>query len=51
MMMENLDAATAAFEVGYENPAQFSREYKRSFGTPPKRDVTQLRERLSMDFT
>jgi len=51
MITENVDAATAAFEVGYENPSQFSREYKRTFGSPPKRDVTQLRERLSVDFT
>lgn len=47
MMTENLDAAAAAFEVGYENPAQFNREYKRTFGTPPKRDITKIRQMLS----
>jgi AraC-like DNA-binding protein len=31
--------ATAAFEVGYESPTQFSREYTRKFGAPPKRDL------------
>ena len=50
MMMENLDAATAAFEVGYENPAQFSREYKRSFGSPPKQDITNIRQMMSTGF-
>lgn len=44
MLTENLDAAAAAFEVGYENPAQFSREYKRTYGIPPKRDITKLRQ-------
>lgn len=43
MLNEHLDAATAAFKVGYESPSQFSREYGRQFGTPPKRDVAELR--------
>ena len=43
MLMERLDAATAAFEVGYESPSQFSREYHRVFGAPPLRDITSLR--------
>ena len=32
---ENLPISTAAFEVGYESPSQFSREFKRYFGMPP----------------
>lgn len=32
----------AAFEVGYESPSQFSREYARLFGEPPKRDAKRL---------
>ena len=43
MLNEHLDAATAAFKVGYESPSQFSREYGRQFGTPPKRDISELR--------
>jgi len=39
MLAENLDAATASFEVGYESPSQFSREYSRLFGAPPLRDI------------
>ena len=31
--------SAAAFDVGYESPAQFSREYARKFGVPPKRDL------------
>ena len=43
MLTERLDAATAAFQVGYESPSQFSREYRRLFGAPPLRDITYLR--------
>jgi transcriptional regulator GlxA family with amidase domain len=43
MLMDGLDAASAAFEVGYESPTQFSREYSRFFGQPPMRDVRTLR--------
>ncbi|WP_443090968.1 AraC family transcriptional regulator N-terminal domain-containing protein [Basfia succiniciproducens] len=32
---ENLPISTAAFQVGYESPSQFSREYKRYFGKAP----------------
>jgi AraC-like DNA-binding protein len=32
---------TAAFDVGYESPSQFSREYTRKFGVPPSRDLAQ----------
>lgn len=37
------DAASAGFEVGYDSPSQFSREYSRLFGAPPLRDAARLR--------
>jgi AraC-like DNA-binding protein len=43
MLGEGLDAASAAFRVGYESPSQFSREYRRMFGAPPRRDVAVLK--------
>ncbi|MGW8393209.1 AraC family transcriptional regulator N-terminal domain-containing protein [Pseudoduganella sp. HUAS MS19] len=43
MLNEHLDAASAAFRVGYESPSQFSREYSRLFGAPPRRDVDSMR--------
>jgi AraC-like DNA-binding protein len=43
MLTERLEAATAAFQVGYESPSQFSREYRRVFGAPPLHDITSLR--------
>ena len=43
MLSENMDAAAAAYQVGYESASQFSREYVRMFGTPPKRDINNLK--------
>jgi len=42
MLTEHFDASKAAFEVGYESPSQFSREYSRLFGAPPMRDIKNL---------
>jgi transcriptional regulator GlxA family with amidase domain len=44
MLTEDQDAAAAAFQVGYESPSQFSREYSRLFGNSPLRDITSLRQ-------
>jgi AraC-like DNA-binding protein len=43
MLNGGLDAASAAFEVGYESASQFNREYSRFFGQPPMRDVNARR--------
>ena len=43
MLAENADAANAAYQVGYESPSQFSREYSRMFGAPPIKDIERLR--------
>lgn len=43
MLIEGIDATSAAFEVGYESPSQFNREYKRFFGQPPMRDIKTRR--------
>ena len=43
MLVDGLDAASAAFEVGYESATQFNREYSRLFGQPPMRDIRTLR--------
>lgn len=50
MLNEHLDAASAAFRVGYESPSQFSREYSRLFGAPPKRDITNLRRESGLSI-
>jgi AraC-like DNA-binding protein len=43
MLTDGIDAASVAFEVGYESATQFNREYSRFFGQPPMRDVRILR--------
>ena len=49
MLAEDQDAAAAAFQVGYESPSQFSREYGRLFGNSPLRDITNLRQLTAME--
>jgi AraC-like DNA-binding protein len=36
------DVAAVGYAVGYDNPSQFSREYRRMFGAPPGQDVARL---------
>jgi len=43
MLMDGIDATSAAYEVGYESVSQFNREYGRLFGQPPMRDIKILR--------
>ena len=43
LMQGDIDAATAAYKVGYESQSQFSREYRRLFGAPPMQDMKKLR--------
>ena len=47
LLTENLEAAEAAFQVGYESPSHFNREYSRKFGLSPMKDIRRLREILS----
>ena len=48
MLGEDLDAASAGVRVGYEDPAYFSREYKKLFGAPPQRDIAKLRSNIEL---
>lgn len=48
MLGADMDAASAGFRVGYEDPSYFSRDYKKLFGSPPQRDIVSLRSRLDV---
>jgi AraC-like DNA-binding protein len=46
LLTENMEAAEAAFQVGYESPSHFSREYTRRFGLSPIKDIRSIREKI-----
>ena len=39
MTARGINACSAGFAVGYDSPSQFSREYRRLFGAPPRTDI------------
>jgi AraC-like DNA-binding protein len=43
MAQDGLNAGTAANEVGYESASQFSREFKRFFGSTPAEEASKMR--------
>ncbi|GMN14996.1 AraC family transcriptional regulator N-terminal domain-containing protein [Altererythrobacter sp. MTPC7] len=43
MLSEGANAGSAGFAVGYDSPSQFSREYSRLFGAPPRQDLIRLK--------
>jgi AraC-like DNA-binding protein len=48
MLADNIDASRASSAVGYDNFSQFSREYKRIFGDPPRKNIMMIRNNLSI---
>jgi AraC-like DNA-binding protein len=44
MFIDGIDCALAGHRVGYESPSQFSREYRRLFGAPPRAEIARLRQ-------
>ena len=49
MVTEDASVTEAAYQVGYESASQFSREYSRTFGVAPKRDVMN-QQRLYSEY-
>lgn len=47
MLANQGGAAEVAFAVGYESPSQFSREYRRLFGAPPRQDIVRAKRELA----
>ncbi|MFC0399137.1 AraC family transcriptional regulator [Paraburkholderia rhizosphaerae] len=46
MLSQSMGVEAAAFAVGYESASQFSREYARMFGAPPKRHTKHMKAML-----
>ncbi|TVY09075.1 AraC family transcriptional regulator [Paenibacillus cremeus] len=51
LLSESTDAADVAFRVGYESQSQFSREYSRMFGLPPKEDMKRLKRQYDQSIS
>jgi AraC-like DNA-binding protein len=43
MLTDNLDVSSVSIAVGYDNISHFTREYKRLFGNPPRRNILMIR--------
>ena len=48
MIRDNVTASGAAFQVGYESPSQFSREFRRLFGRSPGEEAREMRAAFSL---
>ncbi len=48
MLYEGIEASSAGYQVGYESPSQFSREYSRLFGAPPMTDINRVKQNQTM---
>ena len=48
MLYEGIEASAAGYQVGYESPSQFSREYSRLFGAPPITDINRVKQNQSL---
>jgi AraC-like DNA-binding protein len=51
LLADSTDIADVAFRVGYESQSQFSREYSRMFGCPPREDINRMREKSDQRIT
>jgi AraC-like DNA-binding protein len=49
LMLAGLDVGAAGFEVGYQSPSQFSREYRRLYGQPPAKDIETMRTPMAAE--
>jgi AraC-like DNA-binding protein len=50
MVSEGMTASTAAFAVGYQSVPQFTRDYRRQFGLPPKRETAAAKKQARQLF-
>ncbi|WP_158913944.1 AraC family transcriptional regulator [Caulobacter sp. S45] len=49
LLAQSRDVAAVGYDVGYDSPSQFTREYSRLFGAPPRRDVARLRKLSALE--
>lgn len=49
LMLAEGPVASVGYAIGYESPAQFTRDYRRMFGVPPGRDGAALRANMAAE--
>ena len=49
LLFNELEVASVGYQVGYESPSQFSRDYRKLFGAPPGRDKAVLRSSVAIE--
>lgn len=49
LLLSEQEVASVGYQVGYESPSQFSRDYRKLFGAPPGRDKAVMRSRVAIE--
>ena len=49
LLLSDQEVASVGYQVGYESPSQFSRDYRKLFGAPPGRDKAVLRSSVAIE--
>lgn len=49
LLLSDREVASVGYQVGYESPSQFSRDYRKLFGAPPGRDKAVMRSSVAIE--
>jgi len=49
LLLDNQEVASVGYQVGYESPSQFSRDYRKLFGAPPGKDKATMRSTVAIE--
>ncbi|WP_203142764.1 AraC family transcriptional regulator [Marinobacter mangrovi] len=50
LLFSEQEVASVGYQVGYESPSQFSRDYRKLFGAPPGRDKAVMRSSVAIEI-
>ena len=49
LLLSEHEVASVGYQVGYESPSQFSRDYRKLFGAPPGKDRAVMRSSVAIE--
>jgi len=49
LLLGHQEVASVGYQVGYESPSQFSRDYRKLFGAPPGKDKAIMRSSVAIE--